>query len=336
MKTRIEQFIVITSISFVAFLLGTKSLCPKESWPQKMVITVPIANVRDQRTPMKKNAYAKMDWEQVTQVLFDEKVIAYERHGSWIRIKTPEQKIFVHGKWYECCGWIKDSEAVPLTRKPHYNLVVKKPWTFIYDISTGKRKPIIPVSLGTHLEGTPLNKDWCKVTLPGGKYGLIKDDTVHDIASWKQRKPNLLRKSLLQTASQFIGTPYLWGGRSFCTSAIRETLSSSDCSGLTNLCHRAHGIEIPRNAYSQYMKSKKLKCRPRPGDLIFLSRKANPRGIYHVMIYAGKDMIIEAKGDSIRKTRIIASNKRFGKDMQQIRTGEKIASDFVFFGTFIK
>ena len=84
------------------------------------------------------------------------------------------------------------------------------------------------------------------------------------------------------------------------------------------------------------MKSKKLSRNPSPGDLIFLSRKENPKHIYHVLIYAGKNMLIEAKGDEVRKTRLISSNDRFGKSLKQIRNGEKVNSNFVYFGTFIK
>jgi hypothetical protein len=336
MKTRIRKFAAIISISFIAFLVGTTTLCPIESWPQKMIVSVPIANVRDKQTPMKKSAYEKMDWEQVTQVLFGELVTAHERQGKWLRIKTPEQKICVNGKWYECCGWIRESHVTPMKTFPKYNLVVKTPWTFIYDLSYPQRKPILPVTLGTHLEGVHLNKDWCKVKLPNGRHGLIKEDTIYDLASWKRRRPTLLRKSILQTAAQFVGTPYLWGGRSFFTTQLNKTLSSSDCSGLTNLCYRIHGIEIPRNAYSQYMKSKKLSRNPRPGDLIFLSRKDNPKHIYHVLVYVGKNMLIEAKGDEVRKTRLISSNDRFGKSLKQIRNGEKVNSDFVYFGSFVQ
>jgi gamma-D-glutamyl-L-lysine dipeptidyl-peptidase len=49
-------------------------------------------------------------------------------------------------------------------------------------------------------------------------------------------------KELVTFAEQYLGTPYLWGGRS---------LYGIDCSGYTQMIARFAGLSIPRDAYQQ-------------------------------------------------------------------------------------
>ena len=48
--------------------------------------------------------------------------------------------------------------------------------------------------------------------------------------------------SLADTAMKFINSPYIWGGR---------IPSGIDCSGLTQLVYKIHGIPIPRDSWQQ-------------------------------------------------------------------------------------
>jgi cell wall-associated NlpC family hydrolase len=56
----------------------------------------------------------------------------------------------------------------------------------------------------------------------------------------------------------FRGLPYLWAGRSG---------FGFDCSGLTSLDYRVHGITLPRDASPQSQHGTEV-ARPRPGDLL--------------------------------------------------------------------
>lgn len=101
--------------------------------------------------------------------------------------------------------------------------------------------------------------------------------------------PKKFLKDLIGTAKQFLETPYLWGGRSF---------MGIDCSGFTQVVFRVHGISIPRDAYQQAEKGKKIKWEDaQSGDLAFF---ANDKGkVTHVGIIIqqrGSTHIIHASG----------------------------------------
>jgi len=75
----------------------------------------------------------------------------------------------------------------------------------------------------------------------------------------------------------------------------------TDCSYLSQWCHKQIGISIPRTAAAQaeYCVNNGLTIRKedlRPGDLIFFSSSRNGRfmNITHVAIYAGNGMIVDA------------------------------------------
>jgi len=93
-----------------------------------------------------------------------------------------------------------------------------------------------------------------------------------------------MRKTVLQEALRYIGTPYCYGGKTpFCT----------DCSGLVMQAYRSVGIATPRTAHDQFLKYASEDVIPEPGDLMFF-RYADKGNIAHVGIYAGDDYIIHA------------------------------------------
>ncbi|GAA2242078.1 hypothetical protein GCM10010413_50800 [Promicromonospora sukumoe] len=84
-----------------------------------------------------------------------------------------------------------------------------------------------------------------------------------------------------------IGSPYLLG-------AAGPT--SYDCSGLTMMSWASQGVNITRTSRSQYLAVGKVGYAAlRPGDLIFYgSDPGDPSSIYHVAMYTGGGMMIEA------------------------------------------
>lgn len=84
-----------------------------------------------------------------------------------------------------------------------------------------------------------------------------------------------------------LGAPYLLG-------AAGPT--SYDCSGLTMMSWASQGVDITRTSRSQYLAVGKVGYGElRPGDLIFYgSNPSDPSTIYHVAMYTGGGMMIEA------------------------------------------
>lgn len=100
-------------------------------------------------------------------------------------------------------------------------------------------------------------------------------------------------------ASNFLGTPYLWGG---------TTPSGFDCSGFTQYVYRHFGISVGRTTYDQINDGVGVsRDQLQPGDLIFFGKGGNPT---HMGMYVGNGAMIHAPhtGDVIKISSIDRSD----------------------------
>lgn len=123
-------------------------------------------------------------------------------------------------------------------------------------------------------------------------YIVLPEDSA--AAKRKQYGTNYLRESLVKSARDFIGVPYLWGG----ASADR----GFDCSGLTMTVYQLNGLDLPRHSRTQYDAGDTVpRDNLQKGDLVFFATQG-PGKISHVGIYIGNDQFIHApsRGKNIR------------------------------------
>lgn len=92
---------------------------------------------------------------------------------------------------------------------------------------------------------------------------------------------------MVDFAKKLLGAPYLWGGRS---------LFGIDCSGLVQLCARAAGKLLPRDASEQIKEGELVYFLPeiQPGDLAFFGNEEGK--IVHVGIMIDNEHIIHSSG----------------------------------------
>ncbi|MBP7586046.1 MAG: C40 family peptidase [Spirochaetes bacterium] len=92
------------------------------------------------------------------------------------------------------------------------------------------------------------------------------------------------RRNIVETARQYVGTPYRYGG---------ESPGGFDCSGYVMYVYQKNGIDIPRTAQDQFRGGRRITRRHlKPGDLVFF--QTSRTAISHVGIYAGRNRFIHA------------------------------------------
>ena len=92
---------------------------------------------------------------------------------------------------------------------------------------------------------------------------------------------------MVEFAQKLMGTPYLWGGRS---------IFGIDCSGFVQLCARAAGKLLPRDASQQVQQGELVYFLPeiQPGDLAFFGNEDGK--IVHVGMMLDNERILHASG----------------------------------------
>jgi cell wall-associated NlpC family hydrolase len=99
--------------------------------------------------------------------------------------------------------------------------------------------------------------------------------------------PTAAAARVLQTADQYVGTPYTWGGNT--------PESGFDCSGFTKYVFAKEGIRLPRTSREQGRAGQGVAldfAALLPGDLLLFAEP--DEAISHVAIYVGSGRMIHA------------------------------------------
>lgn len=204
--------------------------------------------------------------EMMTELLFGESCTVTESWGSW-------SKIINKAEGYE--GWVTTKMLTPIGREEFeaYNPTAQSVVTTLFSqaVSETTGEKIL-------LTGGSLLPEYCNdgtFRVKNGRFRLNPADAL------------LLQESLLDTARCFLNTPYLWGGKN---------AMGMDCSGLTQVVMRMHGIQILRNASQQAAQGELVPflSEARPGDLAFFDHADGK--ISHVGMVAEEGYIIHCSG----------------------------------------
>jgi cell wall-associated NlpC family hydrolase len=215
-----------------------------------------------------------------TQALFGDRVRVVGLRSHWAEVVVPSQPSPLDGRGYP--GWVPRRQLTasqsPRTRR-QATVVAGTAW-LLKDRSKPNR--LFRISFGTRLPVVGVRPRFVRVVAPGGVIRRLARSTavVH-----ARGEPALVpsRASLVRTAKTFLGLPYLWAGVSG---------FGLDCSGLTWLVYRAHGITIPRDAAPQSQQGRAV-AHLRRGDLMFYAADGQ---VHHVSMYVGDAKMIHAPG----------------------------------------
>ncbi len=239
------------------------------------LVTVSVANMR--RRPSHSS-------ELLNQMLLGTPLRIYKTRPPWWFFVRSEEGYL---GWTDDGGiWLTDSLGVARWRQAKRVIVTAKET----EVLSEKRKGAVPVSdvvVGDILALKGQEGDWLHVALPDGRSGWLPKNAATSLRDFLA-EANPTAEDIVRDAFQFMGRPYLWGGKSS---------KGLDCSGFTSIVYRMNGVLLPRDANMQAEVGAEVPLdsvfsKLAPGDLVFFGPR--PDRITHVGIYIGDKRYIHS------------------------------------------
>lgn len=334
---------------------------------EKMIVSSCVADLRcnPEFVPphLKAPAMSKDIGAQDSQLLYGECVLAEPVEGSpeWMKVYVLGQKAWRNNQWVPYPGYILKSSLMRVIEFPKYNIILQNLWTPLYSEMNVKSLVLKDLALGTRLEARKVNDEWWEVIVNKKITGYLQSsDTIYAATEVVRESESFLRDKIVRAARSFVGngTAYVWGGISPLNPRLDE-ITGVDCSGLTNLCYLAWGLEIPRDAGPQRRAASELKSGLdlKKADLIFFANDEIGLRISHVVMYVGSERVIESTGlgfSSIKDLEDKTINKNgftisdlcvreitikdlIGVDLAEIESGKTISKNGkrIFLGSYL-
>lgn len=184
-----------------------------------------------------------------TQALLGEPVHVRAERAGWVEVVLPWQPSSADPDGYP--GWVPAAHVADTGATTYeHPVVVTTPVT---------RADGMPLSYGTILDEVERTDHAIRVALPTGDVRTVDAGALAPVPAAADMRDI---HALLDSARQFVGLRYLWGG----TSAW-----GLDCSGFVHLVHRRFGVTVPRDAFDQIEATTRADAAA-PGDLYFFHR----------------------------------------------------------------
>jgi hypothetical protein len=207
--------------------------------------------------------------EMVSQLLFGETLEILERKENWVKIRI----VFDD---YEC--WIDSKQFLPIS----YHTFMRCNFTMneccadlVQVVIDSDSQEPTPILMGSSLPN-----------IQSGDFSIDEKNYRFEGTVCLPSEPNK-RDIIVDYAYNYLGSPYLWGGRS---------PFGIDCSGFVQVVYKMSGIKLRRDASQQaeYGNTLSFVEEAKPGDLAFFDNEEGK--IIHVGIVLPNQRIIHASG----------------------------------------
>jgi len=196
-------------------------------------------------------------------------------HPGWFRAKTQ----------YEYYGYLHmDDVLIGNEKAAEWESEVYTIWQPIVDVMAEPKYSsyvVLTLVRGCRVKFTgEISDKWEKIGLADGSYGWIRQGFAKMTASADLRDAPHLGKAIADTALDYLGCQYRWGGKS---------PLGIDCSGLASMAYMLNGVIIPRDSDLQLKFFRPIsREEAKPGDLFFFSG--------HVAVCIGEGRYVHATG----------------------------------------
>ncbi len=298
-----------TEMAVVAVPVTAAWMHADASRPGDVAVTQPVPDMAAWMAALSHELRLDLLGRIATNALLGEPVVVVSEANGWCDVRLPWQPSSLDPRGYP--AWIpsahlasssasvavvdgagSDSSVFCVTRR----LVPVR--------ATRNGPPVAVLSMGTRLPvvdvdpATGTNRAQVLVTSSMGKFWIDADCGAYVSHAPPQchfGPEHFLPTELIRTASEMLGTSYLWGGISGW---------GVDCSGLVHLAYRSLGVLVARDSKDQlldvqqsvksYGRGTDLAGAWQQGDQLFFRYQSGSKAIHHVGLAVSSNMMLHA------------------------------------------